>query len=138
MRATTILLGALVAATLAAPAHAIFVGGFDHLKCYAAKDHATKTTYTADLSSLSTALPNETGCRIRVPAKLVCNAVTPTFDPALAVLHPGGPLGELLVCYQLTCPKQTITLTATDEFGSRSVTVSAPKLVCTPANTALD
>ena len=133
---TTILLAALLATTLAVPARGVILTETDHLKCYKAKDPETKTRYTADLLSFGP-LPNETDCQIRVPAKIVCDAVAASFDPT-PPLRIGQPLAELFVCYKLKCPKQKIELSATDEFGTRTVTVGAPRLLCAPANTLAD
>ena len=100
------------------------------------KDQAAKATYTADLTSF--VLPTGTGCQIRLPAKIVCDSVSASFDPTPPVLTMGQPLAELFACYKLKCPKQKIALSATDEFGTRTVTVSSPRLLCSPANVGAD
>jgi hypothetical protein len=135
MRTTTVLLATLLAATLSVPAHAVVLTDTDHLKCYKAKDPAGKATFTADL--LAEVLPSETGCQIRLPAKIVCDAVSASFDPT-PPLRIGQPLAELFVCYKLKCPKQKIAISASDEFGTRTVTVGAPRYLCAPANTLGD
>jgi hypothetical protein len=107
-----------------------------HLKCYKAKDPAAKTAYTADLLTIQTSFPQENGCTISVPAKMLCSPVSKTnVQPP----PPGGEFGvtltEEFACYKVKCPKGEFQLSVTDQFGSRSVTVKAPKLLCAPANT---
>ena len=61
----------LVLAALAGPASAQIP---DHLKCYKIRDSLAKTTYAADVNGLAP----ESGCRIKVPGKLLCVAATKT------------------------------------------------------------
>ncbi len=102
----------------------------DHLKCYKVKDPQAKAAYTATLDGLTP----EAGCRISVPAKVLCteavkSGVTPT--------PPGGgpsgtPAGQFL-CYKIKCPKTTLpTVAGVDQFGARTVTVSKATLLCAP------
>jgi hypothetical protein len=138
MRTTFIALAAVLLSTIAVPARAVVLSDTDHLKCYKAKDRADRTKYTADLlSSAPSVLPTDTGCEIRVPATLLCDAVAASFDPT-PPLRLGQPLAELFVCYKLKCPKRTIDVSATDEFGTRTVTVGAPRYLCAPANVGAD
>ena len=113
--------------TWVAPAAAVVA---DHLKCYAVKDPQAKAVYTATLNGLTP----ESGCRISVPAKVLCteavkSGVTPT--------PPGGgpsgtPAGQFL-CYKVKCPKTTLpTVAGVDQFGARTVTVSKATLLCAP------
>lgn len=102
----------------------------DHLKCYKVKDDpAAKATYTADLGGLVA----EPGCVIRVPAKIACIPATKTN---VAPLPPGGGgTGQpnAFFCYKVKCPKAALPpLTGSDQFGTRTVTLSAPKLLCAP------
>ncbi len=102
----------------------------DHLKCYKVKDPQAKVPYTADLGGLVA----EPGCTIKVPAVMVCVPATKTnVNPT----PPGGGATgtpNAFGCYKIKCPKTTLpALQLNDQFGSRSVTPSAPKLLCAPA-----
>jgi hypothetical protein len=127
----------ILAGSLAVAAGTVHATGLpdDHLKCHKAKDSAEKAIYTADLQSVQPGFPNATGCEVKVPAKLVC---TPVEKTAVMPPPPGAPTGVTLVeefaCYKLKCPKGEFEVPIIDQFGSRTVTVKAPKLLCTPAN----
>ena len=103
----------------------------DHLKCYKLKkDPQQKASYTADLGGLVA----EPGCTIKVPATMVCVPATKTN----VVPQPQGTGGtgspNAFGCYKIRCPKATLpTIPLSDQFGSRSVIPSAPKLLCAPA-----
>jgi len=102
----------------------------DHLECYKVKDPQAKASYTADLGGLAA----EPGCTIKVPATMVCVPATKTN-----VMPPppgGGSTGtpNAFGCYKVRCPRGTLpTIPLNDQFGSRAVTPSAPKLLCAPA-----
>jgi hypothetical protein len=106
----------------------------DHFKCHKTKkDTLAKATYTADLFAVHPSFPNESGCQIRVPAKMVCTGkakVNVSPEP------PGAPPGlntfERLACYKLKCPKQEFTIQVRDQFGDRTMTVKAPSVLCAP------
>src|SRR6266852_8521800 len=101
----------------------------DHLKCYKVKDPAPKTTYTADLGGLVA----EHGCKIEVPAKLEC--VTTSATNVSPTPPGGGGSGRpnSFTCYKVRCPPATVpTLPATDQFGTRTVTVGTAQLLCAP------
>jgi hypothetical protein len=107
----------------------------DHLKCYKPKDTADPATYTADLLTLQNSFPQESGCTVKVPAKLLCTSVAKTnVDPAPPGAQTGAVVLEEFACYKLKCPKGEFDVMVTDQFGSRSMTVKAPKLLCAPAN----
>jgi hypothetical protein len=101
----------------------------DHLECYKVKDPQAKATYTADLGGLVA----EPGCLIKVPAKLAC---VPATKANVQPTPPGvGGTGtpNAFGCYKIKCPKATLPPFAlNDQFGSRSVTPTAPKLLCAP------
>jgi hypothetical protein len=105
----------------------------DHLQCYKVKDVQPKATYTADLNGLAA----QAGRLIEVPAALVC---VPTTKTNVTPAPPGGgrigaaaPFG----CYEVECPKTTLpTVGLDDQFGNRTVTPQARKLVCAPAEAA--
>ena len=116
------------AIALIAPAHA--QGGPDHLTCFKVKDPQVKATYTADLDSFA-ALP---GCTIKVPAVMAC---TPTIKSNVTPPPTGdGGTGtpNAFGCYKVKCPKASLpAIPLNDQFGTRSVTPKAPKLLCAPA-----
>jgi len=117
----------ITALTLAIPAGAQPVP--DHLECYKIKDPAPHVSYTADLGGLAA----EPGCTIRVPAKMVC---VPATKAGVTPTPPeGGGTGtpNAYGCYKIKCPRTTLpTIPLDDQFGSRSVTPSAAKLLCAP------
>src|SRR6266853_4218591 len=102
----------------------------DHLKCYKARDTQAKAVYKADLGGLVA----EPGCLIKVPGNLLCVEATKT---GITPTPPGGPdntgpAGRFL-CYKVKCPKAAVTaLQWHDQFGTRTVTPSTPKIVCAP------
>jgi hypothetical protein len=102
----------------------------DHLKCYKVEDTQPKASYTADLGGLVA----EPGCVIKVPGKMLCveatkTNVTPTPPGGTANM---GSAGRFL-CYKVKCPKVGVAaLQWQDQFGARTVTPSAPKMVCAP------
>lgn len=103
----------------------------DHLRCYKVRDSAPRTSYSADVSGL---VPPETRCVIKVPGSLLClEATKANVDPAPPVGGSGPAAGRFL-CYKVKCPKGALSPIAwNDQFGARSVTPLASKLVCAPA-----
>jgi len=101
----------------------------DHLKCYNIKDPQAKTTYTADLNGLA---PGP-GCVIKMPAKLAC---VPSTKTNVQPPPPGGGgtgTPNSFFCYKVKCPKAVLPpLPGADQFGSRTVTPGAAKLLCAP------
>ena len=89
----------------------------DHLKCYKINDPQAKATYTADLGGL---VP-ESGCTIKVPAKLLCVHATKTnVSPPPIVAPPADQPGDFL-CYTIKCPKAGPFLVPfSDQFGART------------------
>jgi hypothetical protein len=108
----------------------------DHLRCVKVKDkNLAKARYTADLASIHPSFPSESGCLIKVPAKLYCFPVGKRdADPTPPEVVTGQPIIEQLVCYKLKCPKQELAVPVADQFGSRTLSVSAPKILCAPTN----
>ncbi|HZP41516.1 MAG TPA: hypothetical protein VFD84_08375 [Candidatus Binatia bacterium] len=129
----TLLLAAALA-LLAAPA-ARAGNAVDDLKCYKIEDSPRKQSYTADLVN---GLVLDTGCVVKVPAKLLCNAV------GIANSTPAPPftgigqnlLGTVYMCCKLECPKVSEPVNINDvTFGSRQGTIASTKLLCAPAST---
>lgn len=102
----------------------------DHLNCYKVRDEQPKASYTADLGGLTT----EPGCVIRVPGTLLCVAATKTAVKPTPPGGPGsGPAAGRFLCYKLKCPRPPLTaLQWHDQFGTRTVTPSVPRMVCAP------
>src|SRR5205085_7189165 len=106
----------------------------DHLQCFKIKDSQDKTRYTATLTPGDPAFPTAAGCKIKVPAKLLCidavkSAVTPT--------PPGAPGVEAnaqnYLCYKTKCPKMSkVTWAGQDQFGTRGLSAKKAGLVCAP------
>ena len=119
------LVAALVVSMSVAGAHA----QSDHLGCFTVKDSQAKGKYTADIAGLGL----EHGCVVKVPAKMAC---FPATKSNVAPAPPGGGgtgTPNAFLCYKVKCPKTTLpTLAGEDQFGNRTVTPTAAKLVCAP------
>lgn len=103
----------------------------DHLECYKIKDPQARMAYTADLEGLTP----ETGCRVKVPAKIVC-VPTPKTVTSSPPPPGGGATGvpNTFLCYSVKCPKNIPpTFDVQDQFGSRTVVPRQSKLLCAPA-----
>lgn len=122
---------ALFALVLSAPALA---QPTDHLECYKVRDGAAKAVYTADLAAVG--LPADSGCRIKVPAKLVC---VPAAKTNVVPTPPGGGgsgTPNAYACYQAKCPRQTLpALPAVDQFAARTIEPRSTSLLCAPLTT---
>jgi hypothetical protein len=130
---TTLLLAAAVTVVAAPAARAGTMTNPDTLKCYKVKDTAAKKSYTADL----TGQLSDTGCVIKVPAKLLCNPVGATnFDPPANNAFGQNLAGNVYVCYKLKCAKTSTPVSIFDaRFGNRTGTITSTKLLCAPGST---
>ena len=101
----------------------------DHLACFKVTDTQAKGKYVADIAGLG----RESRCVVKLPAKMAC---FPTTKSNVTPTPPGGGATgtpNAFFCYKVKCPKTTLpTLAGEDQFGSRTVTPSAAKLVCAP------
>jgi hypothetical protein len=110
----------------------------DSFRCHKTKDPSPSASYTADLVSVHPSFPNETGCLVKVPAKLLCSPVAPAiaggppFPPGTS--QGGATPTEHLACYKLKCPRSEFGVPVGDAFGSRTVTVKSPRMLCAPAD----
>jgi len=104
----------------------------DHLKCYKVRDATAKVRYTANLNGLAP----ENGCTIRVPGSMLCVAASKTgVSPTPPGGGPSGTPAGTFVCYKLRCPKTVLAgVQVTDQFASRVVAPSTPRLLCAPAS----
>ncbi len=108
----------------------------DHLACYKVKDTLTKNTFAGvDLLS-NDGGPNNTGCTIATGAKLCCDPVDKVgVPPQPGGSGPGAPTTRFC-CYKVKCPKSAgATLDFADQFGSRALPVTIPKMICAPVPT---
>jgi hypothetical protein len=108
----------------------------NHLACYKVKDVLAKQKF-ANVQLLSnTGGPSHTGCIVAVGAKTCCHAVDKIGVPPQ--VGGGGPTANTskFCCYKVKCPKgPTGTISATDQFGSRTLSISKPpKQLCAPAS----
>lgn len=123
---------ALSLAFLLGSGAALAAGPADHQQCFKIKDSAPKATYIADLLPGDTAFPNALGCKITVPAKLLCIDVAKTnVAPAPPGADPGAAAQKSL-CYKLKCPKIVPSVAVQDQFGSRTVQLKGSTLLCAP------
>jgi len=109
----------------------------DHLQCFKVSDPAVKTQYLADLAPGNPAFPLAPGCKIKVPAKLLCievdkQNVTPPPPGA-----PAGTAARPYLCYKTKCARTPLALPVTDQFGSRTLQVKSSNLLCVPAAEAV-
>ena len=102
----------------------------DHLECYKVKDPQPKARYTADVAGLTA----EPGCTIKVPATMVC---VPASKTSVQPAPPGGGATgtpNAFGCYKVKCPAASLpAFRLNDQFGSRSVTPIASRLLCAPS-----
>jgi hypothetical protein len=105
---------------------------FDHLTCYKVRDPAARALYVADLTPRDGALPVESGCSIRVPAKLLCVDVRKTNVSPPPPGAPAGAEAQKYLCYKVRCEKGERVVSSTDQFGARDVVVRTARLVCAP------
>jgi len=124
----------VASALLAGVAHAAVLATHTHLSCFKVKDPQAKQAYSANVFIVD-GPPNLQDCTIRVPAKLVCRGTQKTITQGTP---PGSftateELFETYTCYKLKCPKQSVVGTFSDQFGSRTMTLKAPNMICNPA-----
>jgi hypothetical protein len=106
---------------------------FDHLECYKIKDFAPKVKYHADLTPEQTQFLAQTGCELKVPAKLFCvNTEKSNVVPAPPLALNGQDTRDFL-CYNVKCPKLNLNLAVEDQFGTRNITAKKPFQLCAPA-----
>lgn len=107
----------------------------DHLQCFKIKDTVDKAGYTADLTAANPAFAAVSpGCSIKLPAKLLCIDVAKSNVAPAPPGSPGGVPGQEYLCYKSTCDKQAVTVDATDQFGTRTITATSTGLVCAPVD----
>jgi hypothetical protein len=104
----------------------------DHLKCFKVRDQLRQVFYTADLNGL---VP-EAGCKIRVPAAMIC---LPSTKTNVSPTPPGGgegPPAGSFACYRLKCSRDTEfpDVVIDDQFGTRLGTPAFAKMLCAPLN----
>src|SRR5437879_5485539 len=101
----------------------------DHLECYKIKDPQAKVKYSADLDGLVA----ESGCTIKVPATMACVPATKTNVQPIPPGGGGSGTPNSFFCYKVKCPKTALpALSATDQFGIRTVQTKVTKLLCAP------
>ena len=129
----TLLAVGVVCFGLASPARAGVAT--DHLECYKAKDSHARESRTVSLTTGTMGFENETGCTVKLPAKLLCDNVAkanPQPPPPNMVF--GQNLTGGYLCYAVKCPKRTFDHMVMDQFASRTVTLKGARYVCSPAS----
>ena len=107
----------------------------DHLQCFKIKDDVANAAYAATLTPTDPTFAAGVGCKILMPAKLLC---VDTVKSAVTPAPPGAPDGapaQTYLCYKTKCPLQAPTWTADDQFGTHNITVLKTGLLCAPVNT---
>ena len=123
----------LVAAMVAVSANASAQPIFDHLQCHKIKDPAPKVKYTANLTPQQNQFVAQTGCQVKVPAKLFCTDVEKSGVVPAPPLPINGQTTRNYLCYKLKCPKVQMPLAVEDQFGTRTITVKNTGYLCAPA-----
>ncbi len=108
----------------------------DHLACYKVKDTIAKGAFSGVTLTSNDAGPNNTGCTISTGARFCCDPVDKVgVPPQTGGSGPGAPTTRFC-CYKVKCAKSTgTTLDFADQFGSRALPVTTPKIVCAPVPT---
>jgi hypothetical protein len=112
---------------------------FDHLQCFRIKDALARGLATADLvPQQSPPFVTQHGCKIKLPARHYCTAVSKqSLEPPPT--HPvAGPDVHEFLCYDVRCERGVdpgSAITVEDQFGSRTVTLSRARgrRLCVPA-----
>jgi hypothetical protein len=126
---------ALLAAIMLAAATTVGAQPFDHLECYKIKDLAPKVKYKADLLPEQTQFLAQTGCELKVPAKVLCIDVEKSNVMPAPPQAVNGQNTRDFLCYSLKCPPQAeVSLQVEDQFGSRDIRAKKkPFQLCAPA-----
>jgi hypothetical protein len=128
----------LVAVLAAGSAHGqpvqAVVLDLDHLKCYEVTKDPVQGSAIVDLLGLH--FGREESCEVMLRAQFLCaknskatvNGVGAGNDPL------GGTLDSDFLCYNLKCARNAVReVQILDQFGERTVTIRAAKMLCTPA-----
>jgi len=109
----------------------------DHLQCYRLKDSEARAKYSATLTPGNSDFPVAPGCKIKVPAKMLC---VDTAKSNVTPAPPGAPAGnaaQSYLCYKAKCPKMAKKPWAgRDQFGARRMTAVKTTTVCAPVTEA--
>jgi hypothetical protein len=123
---------------------------FDHLQCFAIRDGLRRQAFELDLVPENALFVDEDGqpvdddgtfgrCRVQLPARELCIAVSASNASDVMQVVPGAPpgppAGEFL-CYNLRCPESNarVRVNVRDPFGLRRIEVrSRPERLCAPA-----
>ena len=102
----------------------------DHLECFKVTDKSRLAYYTADLNGFVL----QAGCKIRVPAALIC---VPSTKTNVAPTPPGdnveGAPTDGIACYSVRCPRVPLPgIVIEDQFGTRNATPLVARMVCGP------
>ncbi len=111
---------------------------FDHLQCFRLKDGLKRSPLQADLDpEQAPPFALAPGCKVKFPAKLFCIDVDKTnVQPPGTTLPISGDTTRDFLCYAVRCPTPAgglPTLTVSDQFGERTITVKPSKYLCAPA-----
>lgn len=128
---------AFAAAAVLASAGSATAQVFDHLACRQVRDAAGRAAYLADVVPADPSLAVPPGCRVKVPAVLLCTAARPANpSPPPPGASDGAPASSYL-CYALKCAagaKPSVTLH--DAFGEHALVVGSPRMLCAPVTDA--
>jgi len=112
----------------------------DHLQCYKVKDPSAYYGVLAMDIGFETetfGLADTFNCVAKLRSVELCAPAAKTVLSTDATILPvsGQDLVNGFLCYKLKCSKvDPVTASVSDQFGSRSVTVSTVTKVCTPAD----
>lgn len=108
---------------------------FDHLACFKVRDALGKATYLADVVPADPSIVVPPGCKVRVPATMLC---TDAAVDGVSPPPPGSGTGvraPRVLCYALKCsPGAKPAATLDDPFGGHAVEIGAAKMLCAPVS----
>jgi len=106
----------------------------DHLSCFKIRDRAVRAAYTANLETSDPGIALEPGCKVKVPATMLC---VDTSKTGVSPPPPGaadGPSAGRYLCYTVKCDGTRPDRTLVDQFGTHPVTVGPAKMLCAPVS----
>lgn len=112
----------------------------DHLQCYKVTDPSRFYAILAmniGFEAETVGLADTSGCKAKIRSAEICVPAAKTVTETDATILPvaGQNLVNGFLCYKMKCPAaDPVTFPASDQFGSRSVTVGKVTTVCAPVD----
>jgi hypothetical protein len=112
----------------------------DHLRCDKVTDPSrffAVVNLDVGFEAETVGVLDSTGCKVKLKSMKLCAPVAKTVTETDATILPvvGQDLVNGFLCYRARCPKaDRASVLVSDQFGSRTVTVSATTEICTPVD----